>query len=244
MPFVGQPGLGGYGAMWDRRMLDSQMANERTNRQATLESMAASAQNREFAAQKQPLALEQLRLNNSTTEAQLPGIKADSSLKAMEVATQEAIGVDHKVEDAKITQRERNQKLIKEQAETIGQIAAQAAYSMDPSYFDPIRDEYTLRRNTVVKALKNMEGVLCPEPDGAFYLMAKLPLNNAEEFARFLLTDFDMDNETVMVAPGEGFYSTAGLGKDEIRIAYVLEVPKLIKAMTILEQGLTAFRDS
>lgn len=127
MPFVGQPGLGGYGAMWDRRMLDSQMANEQLNRRATLENMAASAQNREFAAAKQPHALEQMALANQTTKAQLPGIQADASIKSLEAATQEKLGVDHKVEDAKISQREKNQKLIKEQAETIGQIAAQAS---------------------------------------------------------------------------------------------------------------------
>jgi aspartate aminotransferase len=106
---------------------------------------------------------------------------------------------------------------------TIEQVGAEAAYRMDPSYFDPIR------------------GVVCPSPGGAFYIIAKLPVDDCDEFAKFMLTDFDVDGETVMVAPASGFYATEGAGRDEIRIAYVLEVEKLKRAMHILEKGIEAY---
>ncbi len=124
----------------------------------------------------------------------------------------------------------------------LGQIGAEAAYRMDPSYFGPIREEYRRRRNTVVEMLNSIDGVSCPKPGGSFYVVAKFPIDDAEDFAKFLLADFDMDGETVMVAPASGFYCTPGLGKNEIRIAYVLEVDKLKRAMTILEEGIKAYQ--
>ncbi|MFH1707379.1 MAG: pyridoxal phosphate-dependent aminotransferase [Planctomycetota bacterium] len=124
---------------------------------------------------------------------------------------------------------------------TLGQIAAEAAYRMNPGYFDPVREDYQSRRNTVVSALKDMPGVSCAIPGGAFYLMAKLPVDDAEKFATYLLTDFQDNGETVMVAPGDGFYATPGMGKQEIRIAYVLQVPKLERAMEILAAAIPAY---
>jgi aspartate aminotransferase len=124
---------------------------------------------------------------------------------------------------------------------TIEQVGAEAAYKLDPSYFDPVREEYRRRRDACVNALCKMEGVLCPNPGGAFYIIARLPIDESDEFAKFMLEKFDDGGETVMVAPGTGFYATPGMGRDEIRIAYVLEVPKLERAMKILEKGLKAF---
>ena len=93
----------------------------------------------------------------------------------------------------------------------------------------------------MVKMLREMPGVVAPNPKGAFYLVVKLPVDDADRFAQWLLTDFDVDNETVMVAPANGFYSTPGLGKDEVRIAYVLNVEDIKKAMNILRLGLKAY---
>jgi aspartate aminotransferase len=125
----------------------------------------------------------------------------------------------------------------------VGQLAADAAYRMDPSYFDPIRDEYRRRRDFVVDALRRMPGTLFHVPEGAFYLMARLPVTDAEAFARFLLTDYQWEGKTVMLAPGHGFYSTPDRGRDEVRIAYVLECGKLAKAMEVLERALEAYKN-
>ena len=124
---------------------------------------------------------------------------------------------------------------------TVGQLAADAAYRMDPSYFEPIRDEYRRRRDLVVEALGRIPGTLFHVPEGAFYLMTRLPVQDAEEFARFLLTDFTWKGRTVMLAPGQGFYSTPGRGRDEVRIAYVLECTRLAEAMEVLGRGLEAY---
>ena len=124
---------------------------------------------------------------------------------------------------------------------TVGQLAADAAYRMDPSYFEPIRDEYRRRRDLVVEALGRIPGTLFHVPEGAFYLMTRLPVQDAEEFARFLLTDFTWKGRTVMLAPGQGFYSTPGRGRDEVRIAYVLECGRLAEAMEVLGRGLEAY---
>jgi aspartate aminotransferase len=124
---------------------------------------------------------------------------------------------------------------------TIEQVGAEAAYRLDPSYFEPVREEYRRRRDACVSALCKMDGVLCPNPGGAFYIIARLPVDDSDDFAQFMLEDFDDHGETVMVAPGTGFYATPGSGRDEIRIAYVLEVPKLERAMKILEMGLKAY---
>lgn len=124
---------------------------------------------------------------------------------------------------------------------TIEQVATEAGVDTPQSYFDEVIREYTERRDVMVKMLREMPGVVAPNPKGAFYLVVKLPVDDADRFAQWLLTDFDVDNETVMVAPANGFYSTPGLGKDEVRIAYVLNVEDIKKAMNILRLGLQAY---
>ncbi len=124
---------------------------------------------------------------------------------------------------------------------TIEQIGTEAGIDTPQSYFDEVINEYVERRNVMVDALKKMPGVVVPMPKGAFYLVVKLPVDDADAFAQWLLTDFEVNNETVMVAPANGFYSTPGLGKDEIRIAYVLNVEDIRKAMHILAEGLKVY---
>ena len=123
----------------------------------------------------------------------------------------------------------------------VGQLAADAAYRMDPSYFTPIRDEYRLRRDTLVAGLSRIPGVTFHVPEGAFYLMARLPVEDAEDFCRFLLAEFSLNGKTVMLTPGAGFYSTPGSGLDEVRIAYVLECPKIVESTQILASALTQY---
>ncbi len=122
-----------------------------------------------------------------------------------------------------------------------GQIAGEAALDSSVEYLDEIFDEFKGRRDYVVKALNKMEGVFAPVPKGAFYAMAKLPVDDTEKFAQWLLNDFQHNNQTVMLAPAAGFYKTPGRGKDEIRIAYVLKKHELIQAMKCLEEGLKAY---
>lgn len=124
---------------------------------------------------------------------------------------------------------------------TAEQVGAIAAYGMDPSYFDPIRTEYQARRDTLYAGLTACPGVVLRKPEGAFYMIVKLPVKDTDAFARWLLTDWQVNGETVMVAPGEGFYATAGLGRDEIRVAYVLETEKLERAARILVAGMQAY---
>jgi len=124
---------------------------------------------------------------------------------------------------------------------SLDQAGAAALYGLDASYFDATRDEYRLRRDTVVRKLKEIPGVVCEEPKGAFYLMAALPVDDADSFQRFLLEDFDDRGETVMFAPGGGFYATPGKGKNEIRIAYVLRHEDLERAMELLALGIRAY---
>jgi aspartate aminotransferase len=124
---------------------------------------------------------------------------------------------------------------------TIEQVGAVAAYRMDPSYFDPIRAEYQARRDTLYAGLTAHPGVLLRKPPGAFYMIVRLPLRDTDHFARWLLSDWQVDGETVMVAPGDGFYATPGLGQNEIRVAYVLEVPKLERAARILLEGMERY---
>ena len=124
---------------------------------------------------------------------------------------------------------------------TLEQLGAEASIDMDAAYFEEVLKEYTNRRNTMVAMLNEMPGVVAPNPKGAFYLIAKLPVDNADNFAQWLLTDFHVDNETTMVAPANGFYSTPGSGQDEVRIAYVLNVEDIKKAMNILAAGLKEY---
>ena len=124
---------------------------------------------------------------------------------------------------------------------TVGQLAADAAYRMDPSYFLPIRDEYRKRRDVLVDGLRKIPGVDLHVPEGAFYLMARLPVEDAEDFCSFLLRDFQAGGKTVMLTPGAGFYSTPEKGRDEVRIAYVLEAPKIVESTAILAQALQQY---
>ena len=106
-----------------------------------------------------------------------------------------------------------------------------------------MRDEYKLRRDTVVRKLKEIPGVICECPQGAFYLMAALPVDDADNFQRWLLEEFEDNGETVMFAPGEPFYGTPGKGKNEIRIAYVLQQEKLERAMDLLARGIECYNN-
>lgn len=123
----------------------------------------------------------------------------------------------------------------------IDQLIASKLTQVPPSYFKEVHDEYQKRRDILFAGLKKIPGVFVPQPEGAFYTIVKLPVKNAEDFAKWLLTDFRLNNETVMVAPAAGFYATAGLGLNEVRIAYVLNVNDLQKALTILEEALKAY---
>ncbi|HAA53846.1 MAG TPA: hypothetical protein DCE42_03785 [Myxococcales bacterium] len=105
-------------------------------------------------------------------------------------------------------------------------------------------DEYKRRRDVVYNALTQMEGVHVAQPEGAFYLIPKLPIDNTEDFAKWLLTDFSYEDKTVMVAPASGFYATPGLGYDEIRIAYVLNTDLLADAMSLLERAIDQYNST
>jgi len=117
---------------------------------------------------------------------------------------------------------------------TLEQIGAIELHKLEKMYFRNTISEYQKRRDIVFEALKNIDGVVCEKPEGAFYVIAKLPINDAEHFAKWLLTDFDIDGETVMIAPAQGFYATPNIGLNEIRIAYILNIKKLKRAMEIL----------
>ena len=124
---------------------------------------------------------------------------------------------------------------------TLEQIAAEAALSLPTSYFDETRAEYKNRREVLINRLSKMEGVFCPAPSGAFYVMAKLPVDNTDTFCQWLLTNFRYKNATVMLAPGSGFYTTPGLGTNEVRLAYVLNETAIHEAMDCLEQALKTY---
>lgn len=124
---------------------------------------------------------------------------------------------------------------------TFAQIASEAALETPQSYFDDVISEYRERRDVLIEALKNIEGVKVSSPKGAFYCIAELPIKDAEKFAQWLLEDFDLNGETVMVAPAAGFYSTKGLGMKEVRIAYVLKQEDLIRSVEILKAAITAY---
>ncbi len=124
---------------------------------------------------------------------------------------------------------------------TLGQFAACALGDVPPSYIEGVIRDYQRRRDVVFGALSAAPGVTVRKPEGAFYLCARLPIDDAERFAIFMLRDFSVDGETVMVAPADGFYATPGLGKDEVRIAYVLDETKLDRAMAILGAALRAY---
>lgn len=124
---------------------------------------------------------------------------------------------------------------------TYAQIASEAALDTPQSYFDDVITEYKDRRDTLVNALNAIDGVEVSMPKGAFYCIAKLPVKNAEDFAKWLLESFDLNGETVMVAPAAGFYSTPGVGLDEVRLAYVLKKEDLIKSAEIIKEALKVY---
>ncbi|PKP22157.1 MAG: aspartate aminotransferase [Bacteroidetes bacterium HGW-Bacteroidetes-21] len=122
-----------------------------------------------------------------------------------------------------------------------GQIAAEAALETPPEYFTEVYNEYIERRNFMVNALNDMPGVYCPKPKGAFYTVASFPIDDADHFCQWMLTDFSYKGQTVMMAPATGFYSTPGLGKNECRLAYVLEIDELKNAMETLAEALKVY---
>ena len=124
---------------------------------------------------------------------------------------------------------------------TLEQIGAIELYKTDESYLKLINKEYKKRRDLVYNALSNMPGVICKKPTGAFYVVAKLPVDDAEKFAIWLLKDFEVDGNTVMLTPAESFYATSGLGINEARVAYILNEKDLTKSMQILEKGLKEY---
>jgi aspartate aminotransferase len=126
-------------------------------------------------------------------------------------------------------------------APAIGQIAAEAALDTPVGYFNEIHREYQERRNCLVDRMNRIRGVFCPIPRGAFYTIARLPVDNAEDFAKWMLDEFDYNGQTVMLAPAAGFYHTEGKGIDEVRIAYVLQKPDLIEAIKCLKCALEEY---
>ena len=127
---------------------------------------------------------------------------------------------------------------------TLDQIAAAALYSVGPEYFEQVRQEYKRRRDTVVRKLHEIPGVICECPRGAFYLMAALPVDDAEKFQLWLLQEFEDHGDTVMFSAGEPFYATPGKGCNEIRIAYVLKQEDLERAMDLLALGIRKYNET
>jgi len=126
---------------------------------------------------------------------------------------------------------------------TYAQIASEAALETPQNYFDDVKEEYVDRRNILIEELEKIDDVKVARPQGAFYCIAELPIVNADKFAQWLLEEFRLNNETVMVAPAAGFYSTEGLGKNQIRIAYVLDKDSLKRAVDILKNALQSYND-
>ena len=124
---------------------------------------------------------------------------------------------------------------------SFAQIAGEAAIDLPANYFDDTKAQYKSRRDLIVTRLNAMEGVFCPNPGGAFYAMAKLPIDDADKFCQWLLEDFAFENQTVMLAPATGFYGTPGLGKQEVRLAYVLNLEDINKSMDCLEAALKVY---
>ena len=126
---------------------------------------------------------------------------------------------------------------------TLAQIASEAALNTPQSYFDEVIEEYVERRNTLIEGLKSIEGIKVANPKGAFYCVAELPVKDSDHFAQWLLESFELNGETVMVAPAGGFYSTPNVGKNQIRIAYVLNKNSLLKTIEILREALKVYKD-
>ena len=126
---------------------------------------------------------------------------------------------------------------------TLAQIASEAALETPQSYFDDVIEEYVGRRNTLISELQKIDGIKVAKPKGAFYCIVELPVKNSDDFSQWLLEHFEVDNETIMVAPAGGFYSTPGVGLNQIRIAYVLNKESLVKAVYILKEALKVYKD-
>lgn len=126
---------------------------------------------------------------------------------------------------------------------TLEQIGAAALYRMDKSYYEEAKAEYCSRRDAAYEEISKIPGVVCQKPGGSFYLTCKLPVDSVEDFLMFLLKEFDDNGETVMFAPAEGFYSTPGLGKDEMRIAYVLTADKMRRGAELIKLGIEAYNN-
>lgn len=125
-----------------------------------------------------------------------------------------------------------------------GQYAAIGALDTPQSYFDEVKEEYIRRRDCAIKMLNEIPGVYAPKPMGAFYTVAELPVEDAEDFARWMLEEFRLDAQTTMVTPAASFYKSEGVGRNHVRIAYVLEVPELEKALNVLKAGLEEYQKS
>ncbi|WP_409965781.1 Aspartate aminotransferase [Mycovorax composti] len=123
----------------------------------------------------------------------------------------------------------------------LAQILGEAAIDLPADYFDTTKEEYLQRRNLLVSRLNSMEGVFCPNPGGAFYAMARLPIDDCDKFCQWLLEAFSYHNQTLMLAPGTGFYATPGLGKNEVRLAYVINQTAISNAMDCLETALKVY---
>lgn len=126
-------------------------------------------------------------------------------------------------------------------AATLDQLGAAALYGVGSDYFSAVREEYHKRRDTCMEGLAKIPGVVCECPKGAFYIMAKLPVDDTDKFQTWLLEEFEDNGETVMFAPGEGFYGTPGKGRDEVRLAYILKQEDLRRAMEVLAHGIAAY---
>jgi len=124
---------------------------------------------------------------------------------------------------------------------SLGQVLGEAALETPPDYFDTVYQEYIERRNYVIAALNEIQDVYAPMPQGAFYSIVRLPIDDADRFCQWLLEDFQFENQTVMLAPATGFYATQGLGKDEVRIAYVLKIEDLKNAVSCLKAALKVY---
>lgn len=124
---------------------------------------------------------------------------------------------------------------------TFGQVAGEAALDSPQSYYDEIVREYESRRDVCIEGIKNIEGAYCPTPKGAFYIVAHLPIDDSERFCKWMLTDYNYNGKTVMMAPASGFYSTEGRGKQEVRISYCLKKEDLKEAMAILKEALLSY---
>jgi aspartate aminotransferase len=124
---------------------------------------------------------------------------------------------------------------------TFGQVLAEAAVDTPDSYFIKVKNEYLARRNTIVEGINRIDGAYCPKPEGAFYVVARLPIDDSDKFCQWLLEEFSYENQTVMFAPASGFYSTPGKGKDEVRISYVLNVDDLKKSVKVLDEALKVY---